>query len=68
MLDQLLGVDAGDERVVELEHAVEPEHVRDEVVGEQGQAVEVVAGREAGQREVGGGDLRALEERDCRSS
>ena len=49
---------------VELEHAVEPQHVRDEVVGEQRQPVEVPAGRDAGQLEVGGGDLGALEERD----
>ena len=41
-----------------------PQHVRDEVVGEQRQPVEVVAGGEPWQREVGGGDLRALEERD----
>ena len=47
VLDQLLGVDPGDEVVVELEHAVEPQHVRDEVVGEERQRGR---GRRAGAR------------------
>ena len=64
VLDQRAGVDARDEVVVELEHAVDAQHVRDEVVGEQGQPVQVVGGGEPGQREVRGGDLGALEERD----
>src|SRR4051794_34640775 len=38
VLEQLLRLDPGDERRLELEHAVEPQHVRDQVVGEQRQA------------------------------
>ena len=52
-----------DQPLVELEHAVEPQHVRHEVVGEQRQAVEVRGGRDAGEVEVRGGDLGALVER-----
>ncbi len=63
VLEQRAGVDASHEVVVELEHAVDAQDVRDEVVGEQRQAVEVVRGRDARQREVGGGDLGALEQR-----
>ena len=53
-----------DEVVVEREHAVDAQHVRDEVVGEQRQAVEAGRVGQPGEREVGGGDLGALEERD----
>jgi len=38
---QLAAIDPRDERVVEREHAVEPQHVRDEVVGEGRQLVDV---------------------------
>ena len=48
-------------RVV-AQHAVAAQHVRDEVVGEDRQAVEVAEARDAGERQVGGGDLRALVE------
>ena len=60
-------VDPGDERRVELEHAVDAQHVRDEVVGEQRERGEVARGREPVPVQVGGGDLRALEERDGRA-
>ena len=38
--------------------------MRDEVVGEHRQRIEVGERRDAGARQVGGGDLRPLEERD----
>src|SRR3954466_2597298 len=63
VLEQLLRRDPRDQLGVELEHAVEPQDVRDEVVGEQRQPVQVVRRRESRQRQVGGGDLRALEQR-----
>ena len=44
------------------EHAVAAEHVGDEVVGEDRERVEVVELRDARQRQVVGGDLRALVE------
>ena len=58
----LAGVDARGERVVVDEHAVAAQHVRDEVVGEDRQAVEVVELGDAGEREVVGDDLGALVE------
>ena len=68
VLDQLLGVDPRDELRLELEHAVEPQHVRHEVVGEQRERAEVARGRDALEVEVGGGELGALEERDRRAA
>ena len=63
VLDQLPAVDAGDERGGEVQHAVEAQHVGDQVVGEHRQPVEVGGARDAGAGEIGGGDLGALEER-----
>ena len=56
------GVDARRQRLVVDEHAVAAQHVRDEVVGEDRQAVEVVEFGYAGEREVAGDDLGALVE------
>ena len=63
VLDQLLALDPLEQRGVVIEEAVEAQHVRDEVVGEHRQPIEVVERRHAGAGEVGGRDLRALEER-----
>src|SRR4051794_8596323 len=63
VLDQLLGVDAGDQIGIELEHAVDAQDVWHEVVGEQRERTEIAGGRDAGQREVGGGDLGTLVQR-----
>ena len=64
MDDQLLGLDPRDEPGFEREHAVEPEHVGDEVVGEHRQPVEVGEAGAAGTVQVRGSDLGALEEGD----
>ena len=61
-LEQLAAVDARRQRLVEHQHAVEAQHVRQEVVGEDGQLVDVVEGRDAREHEVVGRDLGALEE------
>ena len=65
VLEQQALLDPPDQALVELEHAVEPQHVRHEVVGEQGQPVHVVRGRDAREVEVRRRDLGALEERDA---
>ncbi len=56
------GVDACGQVVVVDEHAVAAQDVGDEVVGEDGEAVEVVELGDARQREVVGDDLGALVE------
>jgi hypothetical protein len=42
VLDQLAVLDSCDQAGLEHQHAVQPQHVRDEIVGEQGQALQVV--------------------------
>ena len=64
VLDQLLRVDPGHELRLEAQDSVEAEHVGDEVVGEHRELIEVVHDGDADPRDVGGGDLCALEERD----
>jgi hypothetical protein len=64
VVDQLARLDPRDERGVEAQDAVEAQDVGDQVVGEERQAVELLELGGAGEREVGGRDLRALEERD----
>ena len=68
VLEELVGLDAGQERVVVAEYAGEAEDVGDEVVGEHGQAIEVVEAPGAlaaeGLGQVDGGDLGPLEQRD----
>ena len=57
-----LGIDVlGQSRVVD-EDAVAAQDVRDEVVGEDREAIEVAEAHDAGEREVGGHDLRPLVE------
>ncbi len=62
VLDQLPAFDAGHQLGVEPQHAVEPQHVRHEVVGEHRQLIEVVELSDTCTLKVGRGDLRALEE------
>jgi hypothetical protein len=61
-LEELAGVDAAGQLRVVTEHAVHAQHVRDEVVGEDREAVEVGEVGDAGEREVVGRDLGALPE------
>ena len=60
--EQLAGIDAGGQCGVVPEHAVHPQHVRHQVVGEDRQAVEVRELGHAREREVIRGDLGALPE------
>src|ERR687888_1180330 len=55
-------VDVRGQALLVQEHALAAQHVRDEVVGEDRQRVEVAELGDAGEREVAGGDLRALVE------
>ena len=64
VLDQLLALDPVNQRRVKVEDAVEPEHVRNEVVGEHRQAIEIAELGDAGASEVRRCDLGALQERD----
>ena len=68
VLDQLPALDPADQLRVEPEDAVEPQHMGDEVVGEHRQPLEVAEVGDARPVQIGGGDLRALEERDARPS
>ena len=68
VVEQLATIDPADERRLELEHAVDPQHVRDQVVGEQRQRGDIRGRRDALQVQVGGGELGALEERHARPS
>ena len=58
----LAALDARGELVVVVQHAVRPQHVRDEVVGEDRQPVDVPEVGHAGQVQIVGGDLGALVE------
>src|ERR1700685_936344 len=64
MLDQLTAIDPVNELWLKRENPVEPQNVRYEVVREHRQPVEVGRRYHACAREVGGGDLCALVERD----
>ncbi len=64
MLDQLAAVDPRREARIEAEDPVETQDVRDQVVGEHRQPVEVTERGDAGPAQVSRGDLRALEKRD----
>jgi hypothetical protein len=61
-LQQLAGVDPPLELRLVSEDAVHAQDVRDQVVGEDREPVEVVELGDAGEREVVGGDLGALPE------
>ena len=60
--DEAAGVDERGEVGRVGEHAVEAQDVRDQVVGEDGQPIDVGERRDAGERQVVGGDLRPLVE------
>ena len=64
MLEQLAGFDPLLQVWIESQHAVEPKHLGDEVVGEGREPVEAGQIGETGPRHVGGGNLGALEEGD----
>ena len=56
-------LDPRDEIGIEPEHPVEPQHVRDEVVGEHRQPIQIVEVGDACALQIGRDDLCALEER-----
>ena len=53
-LEQLAGVDGGGQVGVVAQHAVDPQHVGHEVVGERGEPVEVVEATRALRRRTPG--------------
>lgn len=60
--EQLARVDAGQQPGVVGQDAVDAQHVGDEVVGEEREAVEIAEARGAGVMEIGANELGALEE------
>src|SRR6266853_6616212 len=68
-MNQFLAVDARTEVRIIKQYAVHAQDVRDQVVGEDGQLAKIVETPQSvtveGERKVGGGDLRALVERDA---
>src|SRR5207302_3640705 len=67
MLEQLALLDPPAQLRLEAQHSVDAQHVWDEVVGEHRQPIEVAETGHAGSRQIGGGDLRALEEWDAKA-
>ena len=61
-LEQLAGVDPPAQVGLVLQHAVDPQDVRNEIVGKDREAVEVIEAGHARERQVARHDLGALEE------
>ncbi len=63
VIDQIPTLDPRHQLWIERQDSVEPQDVGDEIVGEHREAIQVAEVGDAGSVQIGGGNLRALEER-----